>query len=898
MSKKSLTLAFCALCTWYAGATSPALAQSTDSSLLPVVVFVLDTSGSMNGVMDYSYKNGLVLNDGNTRFTKMIQEMAGTIITTPKNSEYNGYSKSKVYHGSDTSYLIGDLGTSNFLKRIRETRFPRLVMQCSSGICNYVTKFICGESYSGEICDYKLDSNGTYYESYGNVTNLTRNLSEGFDAKTLDEFAKNYLSNGIIQNYQDSVKFGLAAMRYAWSCYRYKYGCSNDANYVLNPSDGTITLGKKYSASVGGVNIDTTYQGILGPNPENAAPLIYPSISDDPENIRKVNEAVVWGIRGLNFTAGGTPLSYAMQDVAAMFLWPDEGMIRQPKVGTGEIVDDSSHYACRSRAVILMTDGEDSSSGTGMSTYAEKLFDGGVKTYTIGYAFENIDSKSNAAQWLNKTAWKGGTCRTNGHTGDIISPDETSEYNSYNARYKSGLATPCFYNAFDGTALRQAMVSILNDLTQGYTSKNKVVSTTAIGLLSNTTTSSTGGSTYNTGWYNLYSGYRVTQGVIRQAGLQRETYTCNKESGLFEYNEKQFLDLNQRMEDRLAKCRSDSIIQKSTGSSDFCSHGRAIWVGNYKDDRYALAPGRLHFTEAAAGQIPKNASGSDYEDYLTSSAGAAETTDISASVAMEYLISPYECVNDTDCVVLKQRKENTLDENTTTASEVMFYMCDQGKCIERQELTACTASDKCTASELCLRGQCRTRSSGCSKHSDCTGESQVCHAGTCVKGTVQNGDMRDFIASQPLGTIEFGTPTIVAPPTRAYNNTTYNAFSQRYWNRDTIAYVAANDGMLHAFILGKNNNNTYSKSMFTTDAPSAPDFGTVTNAVSLEGEELWSFIPKAMLPRIKDLYHFGAQHFVNSSPIHADVYFPSDNSWHTVLVGAIAMAVEAITRST
>jgi type IV pilus assembly protein PilY1 len=55
---------------------------------------------------------------------------------------------------------------------------------------------------------------------------------------------------------------------------------------------------------------------------------------------------------------------------------------------------------------------------------------------------------------------------------------------------------------------------------------------------------------------------------------------------------------------------------------------------------------------------------------------------------------------------------------------------------------------------------------------------------------------------------------------------------------DTVIYAPTNDGYFHAI-----------------DASTNPDGSDITSGASISGHELWSFIPKEMLPHLKDLYN-------------------------------------------
>ena len=89
-----------------------------------------------------------------------------------------------------------------------------------------------------------------------------------------------------------------------------------------------------------------------------------------------------------------------------------------------------------------------------------------------------------------------------------------------------------------------------------------------------------------------------------------------------------------------------------------------------------------------------------------------------------------------------------------------------------------------------------------------------------------------------------------------YGDTGYSAFITQNATRKGYVYVAANDGMLHAFDAG-------------------------------DGSEAWAYVPSFVLPNMYKLadknYANLHQYLLDGTPISADVYFGS--AWHTILVG-------------
>ena len=156
-----------------------------------------------------------------------------------------------------------------------------------------------------------------------------------------------------------------------------------------------------------------------------------------------------------------------------------------------------------------------------------------------------------------------------------------------------------------------------------------------------------------------------------------------------------------------------------------------------------------------------------------------------------------------------------------------------------------------------------------------------------------------------LGDIINSTPKIVSRVPlntyeKTYSDTTYKSFtnSSTYRNRGMV-FVGGNDGMLHAFKLGKLE--------FPTDnswvGPGAKDRARLLNLDTSTplGSEQWAFIPKNALPYLKALQDNTYCHlyYVDLSPHLIDASigppgtFVADDatrtaaSWRTVLIGGM-----------
>ncbi len=891
--------------------------DGADKSLLPVVFLTLDTSGSMSQPFG---------SDNNTRMTQALQELTGTV---KRNDECP---RSVASH----------------------TRYPRKQLTCNKleNKCEYKTVWYCDAKHNYEVV--KTEGNTYWHQSlssYGKCDiyansglyndYFVRNLIDGFQGDEAS-FAASYVNDGIIHKYMNTVKFGFATMYCSYGDNSWRYGSHttnvsgfsngdvDSNNEAINYTYGFSSFSSSSFRSDRSTWICTgTGGGMWGSDIEGPTPLQYPTTSDDPMDVRASNEAVVYNVRTFNLSGGNTPLGDMIEDIALMFNnggQIDPALITQPKPNGkyNEPVTDTA-WRCRPKGVIAMTDGEPNTP-VSSSNAAYQLYLQNVKVYAVAYA-QNSDNlrpstdinSSSVASVMSKIAWKGGTCREFGHTGEVIHPTDEDGYKKYlnNVNNKPAEYQTCFYNAYSGIALRSAMQSIMNELLQGYTSKSKMVTTTAVGK--KTTLDGAGKPT--NGWYNVYSGYQVNLGSMRNSGLQREAYVCRE--GEFRYDKNLYLDLAKKLDDRLRKCRARSIFDAtSSGPVGDCIENRAIFVGDYseKDDafnkgRYALKPDRIHFSDKNAGVIHYMTSDSttgtpdatyhffaynndylaDYRDTVQS-----ELTDTSKNeLVTNYIVSPYECVTEVDCICTSNSKR--IDCVSSDDADTQ-YICDQGKCVLQStmvSLTSCTGSvAACEPSGgVCVGGQCRPLAGGnCIKHSDCMSgsafgsadfatQNQVCHGGKCVNGVLVRGDIRDMVASIPLGAIEYASPVIVGPPAYSYRGADYVTFKNKYADRDTMMYVPANDGMLHAFILGKNNSNTYSSSMFR--GLRSPQLDASSEA-DIEGHELWAFIPKSVMKDLHSLTDFGEQKKINVAPVFADVQFPDGEGggeWHSVIVG-------------
>jgi len=150
-----------------------------------------------------------------------------------------------------------------------------------------------------------------------------------------------------------------------------------------------------------------------------------------------------------------------------------------------------------------------------------------------------------------------------------------------------------------------------------------------------------------------------------------------------------------------------------------------------------------------------------------------------------------------------------------------------------------------------------------------------------------------------LGDVVNSTPRIVAsvPLNKydtVYNDTTYKSFidNTSYKNRGMV-FTGGNDGMLHAFRLGKLELSWTGKAAVQKARITDPFSSTLLTTL---GDEAWAFIPKNALPYLKylkdpdycHLYYADLAPYVFDASIGgADTATRTVNSWRTVLIGGM-----------
>ena len=683
---------------------------------------------------------------------------------------------------------------------------------------------------------------------------------------------------------------------------KYIYGYT-DSIQIYGNTPNQIKYGLDLTGLDYKKNLDCTYdKGIWSMQKDADAPLVYPEPSDKEVDITANNERLIQIARTYMGTAA-TPLGEALADIYYMFggdsgIGIDQGLTHHFK--DGKVVrNDKFNCRGRQKSVILISDGDPNGSGIqdanrksdatpehqyGHSTDiwydAAHLYEHGIKVFVIGYSNEFDPSKvdpsiENSAAWrLSKAAWRGGTCRD--EHNNIIDPSDAGEaaFNNFVKGYNKDHKKLCFYSAVSKNALRQAIVNAVSESLRGTVSKTPAVTTTSVGYLS-----SINKGVYQNGFSNIYSGYTVEFGNRRETLLERSTFVCNPDEAKFvEKSNKEYVsNISQRLDCDIIKCNTSDADNRTgkphpsnpctlNGNENTCMRHRVIFAGDYYEQRDAIYPDNAKLDDKLTdnhlgdtpqynvhiGTIKGGNRGEDYHFITESTADACKSSLAFESASAtddaktsNYMITPFECFTDVDCGIDESGKKS--------------YLCVQGRCAESSKVSEISGTKKC------------------STHNDCT-DGSVCHNGKCIPGIVHECDIRSYIASQRLGVIEYATPVVVEPPNKSYKDAAYRLFQNKYWNRDTQLLVGANDGMLHNFIIGKNNDEKYysGSGLYAIDESITP--ANKLDRDIAEGEELWGFIPKAIMPKIRQVATSGLSSNVNASPAVLDVRAPD---WYT-----------------
>ena len=173
-----------------------------------------------------------------------------------------------------------------------------------------------------------------------------------------------------------------------------------------------------------------------------------------------------------------------------------------------------------------------------------------------------------------------------------------------------------------------------------------------------------------------------------------------------------------------------------------------------------------------------------------------------------------------------------------------------------------------------------------------------------VRGTDQEGLRNRTLdgVTWRLGDIVHSTPIVVGRPSelfhQMYGDASYADFMEYAAHRETVVYVGANDGMLHAFTDWE----------YKTDSQNNPSYVKPAGAGASEklGDELWAYIPGSLLPHLKwtastdytHTYYVDSEVRVFDAKILPDDTYYSDSdtdpNYGTFLVTGLNMGGKAI----
>ncbi|MCA9620280.1 MAG: hypothetical protein KC731_14760, partial [Myxococcales bacterium] len=166
---------------------------------------------------------------------------------------------------------------------------------------------------------------------------------------------------------------------------------------------------------------------------------------------------------------------------------------------------------------------------------------------------------------------------------------------------------------------------------------------------------------------------------------------------------------------------------------------------------------------------------------------------------------------------------------------------------------------------------CQTMSAG--SNTDCAQKLMTWELGEAVSGLPDR-------VGDAFGAIYHSTPAIIGRPAAFIRDEAYDFFAQTpvVAQRPLMLYTATVDGQLHAFKVASN------------------DSADAIKADSLANNEVWTFIPPHVLPRLGDQYPNTPTNLLDGAPVVQDIAFERDINnaiqggtaggavWHTVLV--------------
>ncbi|MEW5722959.1 MAG: PilC/PilY family type IV pilus protein [Thermodesulfobacteriota bacterium] len=157
-----------------------------------------------------------------------------------------------------------------------------------------------------------------------------------------------------------------------------------------------------------------------------------------------------------------------------------------------------------------------------------------------------------------------------------------------------------------------------------------------------------------------------------------------------------------------------------------------------------------------------------------------------------------------------------------------------------------------------------------------------------------------------LGDIVYSTPVTLGRPMDnyglIYGDLSYQTYYNQYKNREQLVYVGANDGLLHAFLMGQYTVGDNPATAGTTEQIYFTRSSDSQSANLAYGDEVWAYAPQALLPHLKWLADPDYTHvyYVDLKPrlVDAKLWDAADSDhpggWGTILLGGLNMGGKSI----
>src|SRR5690606_27353035 len=115
---------------------------------------------------------------------------------------------------------------------------------------------------------------------------------------------------------------------------------------------------------------------------------------------------------------------------------------------------------------------------------------------------------------------------------------------------------------------------------------------------------------------------------------------------------------------------------------------------------------------------------------------------------------------------------------------------------------------------------------------------------------------------QLLGGIYHSTPRVVGAPGEALRDESYELFAAQRQRRPVVLYTSTTDGLFHGFKVASND----------------PEDSVKVDRKA--NNELWAFIPPAVLPKLDELYPGSPARLLDGVPVVRDVVSVQVNGKH------------------